>query len=47
MWALDAEQVNGTLAERVAMDETSSPQLRIVSVESVPASEWSRIVRVR
>jgi hypothetical protein len=47
MWALDTEQVNGTLAERVAMDETSSPQLRIVSIDSVPESERSRMVRVR
>jgi hypothetical protein len=47
MWALDAEHVTGTLAERVAMDETSSPQLRIVSIDSVPESERSRMVRVR
>jgi hypothetical protein len=47
MWTLDTEHVNGTLAERVAMDETSSPQLHIVSVDSVPASERSRMVRVR
>ena len=47
MWALDAEHVNGTLAERVAMDETSSPQLRIVSIDSVPESERSRMIRVR
>jgi hypothetical protein len=47
MWALDAEHVNGTLAERVAMDETSSPQLRIVSIDSLPESERSRMVRVR
>ncbi len=47
MWALDTERVNGTLAERVAMDETSSPQLRIVSIDSVPESERSRMIRVR
>jgi hypothetical protein len=47
MWALDAEHVNGTLAERVAMDETSAPQFRIVSIESVPESERSRMIRVR
>ena len=46
MWALDAEHVNGTLAERVAMDETSSPQLRIVSIDSVPEGERSKMVRV-
>ena len=46
MWALDAEHVNGTLAERVAMDETSSPQLRIVSIDSVPEGERSKLVRV-
>jgi hypothetical protein len=39
--------VNGTLAERVAMNETSSPQLRIVSLEAVPESERSRMIRVR
>ena len=47
MWALDTEHVNGTLGERVAMDDTSSPQLRIVSLEAVPESERSRMVRVR
>jgi hypothetical protein len=47
MWALDTEQVNGTLAEHVAMDETSSPQLRIVSIDSVPEAERSRMIRVR
>jgi hypothetical protein len=47
MWALDAEHVNGTLAEHVAMDDTSSPQLRVVSLEAVPESERSRMVRVR
>jgi hypothetical protein len=46
MWTLDTEQVNGVLGERVAMDETSSPQLRIVSVDPVPASERSRMVRI-
>ena len=47
MWALDTKHVNGTLAERVAMDETSSPQLRIVSIDSVPESERSKMMRVR
>jgi hypothetical protein len=47
MWALDAEHVNGTLAEHVAMDDTASPQLRIVSLEAVPESERSSMVRVR
>lgn len=47
MWALDTEHVNGALAERVAMDETSSPQLRIVSIDHVPESERSRMIRVR
>jgi len=47
MWTLDTEHVNGTLAERVAMDDTSPPQLRIVSIDSVPESERSRMVRVR
>ena len=36
MWALNSEQVNGTLAETVASNETSSPQLRIVAIDSVP-----------
>jgi hypothetical protein len=47
MWALESEHVNGTLAERVAMDDTSSPQLRIVSLDTVPESERSRMIRVR
>ena len=47
MWALDAEQVSGTLAETVAMDEVSSPQLRIVSLDSVPESARSRMIQVR
>jgi hypothetical protein len=47
MWALETEQVNDTLAERVAMDDTSSPQLRIVSLDAVPESERSRMIRVR
>jgi hypothetical protein len=47
MWALDSEHVNGTLAEHVAMDDTSSPQLRIVSLDAVPESERSNLVRVR
>jgi hypothetical protein len=47
MWALDAEQVSGTLAETVAMDETSSPQLRIVALDSVPESARSRMIQVR
>ena len=46
MWALESEQVNGTLAEHVAMDDTS-PQLRIVSIDSVPEDERSRMVPVR
>jgi hypothetical protein len=47
MWALDAEQVSGTLAETVAMDETSPPQLRIVALDSVPESARSRMIQVR
>ncbi|MGH6900713.1 MAG: hypothetical protein ACREJ5_29870 [Geminicoccaceae bacterium] len=47
MWALETEHVNGTLAEHVAMDDTASPQLRIVSLDTVPESERSRMVRVR
>jgi hypothetical protein len=47
MWALDSEHVNGTLAEHVAMNDTSSPQLRIVSLDAVPESERSNLVRVR
>jgi hypothetical protein len=47
MWALESEQVNGTLAERVAMDEGAAPQLRIVSLDSVPENERSRMIRVR
>ena len=47
MWALDSEQVNGTLAETVASNETASPQLRIVAIGSVPESARSRMVRVR
>ena len=47
MWALDSEHVNGMLAQRVAIDETSSPQLRVVSIDSVPESERSMMIRVR
>jgi hypothetical protein len=47
MWALETEHVNATLGERVAMGETSSPQLRIVSLDSVPESARSEMVRVR
>jgi len=47
MWALDTEHVNGTLAQRVAIDETSSPQLRVVSIDAIPESERSRMIRVR
>ena len=47
MWALDADHVSGSLAETVAMDETSSPQLRIVSIDSLPEGERSRMIRVR
>jgi hypothetical protein len=47
MWALDSEHVSGTLAETVAMDETSSPQLRIVALDSVPGSARSSMIRVR
>jgi hypothetical protein len=46
MWALDSEQVNGTLAETVATNGTSSPQLRIVAVESIPENARSRMTRV-
>ena len=46
MWTLDTEHVSGTFAERVVMDETSSPQLRIVSIDSIPESERSRMIRV-
>ena len=47
MWALDLEHVSGSLAETVAMDETSSPQLRIVSLDAVPESARSRMIQVR
>jgi hypothetical protein len=47
MWALETEHVNGTLAEHVAMDDASAPQLRIVSIDSVPVGERSRMIRVR
>ena len=47
MWALDSEQVNSTLAETVATNETSSPQLRIVAIDSVPEDTRSRMIRVR
>ena len=47
MWALDTEHVNGTLAEHLAMDDTSSPQLRVVSLGAVPESERSSLVRIR
>ncbi|HEX2478414.1 MAG TPA: hypothetical protein VHK45_03985 [Geminicoccaceae bacterium] len=47
MWALDSEHVSGSLAETVAMDETSSPQLRIVALDSVPESARSRMIQVR
>ena len=47
MWALETEQVNGTLAERVAMDDASAPQLRIVSIDAVPEGERSRMIRLR
>ena len=47
MWALDSEHVNGTLADTVATDETSSPGLRIVSLDSVPASARSRMIQLR
>jgi hypothetical protein len=46
MWALDSEHVSGTLAEILALDETSSPQLRIVSLDSVPESARSSMIRV-
>jgi hypothetical protein len=36
MWALESEQVNGSLAETVASNERLSPQLRIVAIDSVP-----------
>jgi hypothetical protein len=47
MWALETEHVNGTLAEHVAMDDTAASQLRIVSIDSVPESERSRMIPVR
>lgn len=47
MWALDSEQVNGTLAETVALGETSSPQLRIVSIDAVPEGARSSLIQVR
>jgi hypothetical protein len=47
MWALDSEHVSGTLAETVALDETSSPQLRIVALDAVPESARSRMIQVR
>jgi len=47
MWALETEHVNATLGERVAMGEPSSPQLRIVSLDSVPERARSEMVRVR
>ena len=47
MWALENESITSTLAERVAMGEPSSPQLRIVSLDSVPESARSEMVRVR
>jgi hypothetical protein len=45
MW--ETEHVNATLGERVAMGEPSSPQLRIVSLDSVPERARSEMVRVR
>ena len=47
MWALDSEQVNGTLAETVALNATSSPQLRVVSLDAVPEGARSSMIRVR
>ncbi len=47
MWALDSEHVSGTLAETVASNETSSPQLRIVSLDCVPESARGSMIRVR
>jgi len=47
MWTLDSEHVNGTLAERVAIDEAPSPQLTVVSIDAVPDRERSRMIRVR
>jgi hypothetical protein len=47
MWALDSEHVSGTLAETVVLDETSSPQLRIVSLDAVPESARSRLIQLR
>ena len=47
MWALNSEQVNGTLAETVATNGTSSAQLRIVAINSVPEDTRSRMIRVR
>ena len=47
MWALDSEHVSGTLAETVASNKTSSPQLRIVSLDCVPESARGSMIRVR
>jgi hypothetical protein len=47
MWALDFEQVSGTLAETVALNATSSPQLRVVSPDAVPEGARSSMIRVR
>jgi hypothetical protein len=47
MWALDAEHVSGTLAESVAINETSPPRLRIVSLDTVPEGARSSMIRVR
>ena len=47
MWALDSEQVSGTLAETVALNATSSPQLRVVSPDAVPEGARSSMIRVR
>jgi hypothetical protein len=47
MWALDSEHVSGSLAETVALDETSSPQLRIVSLDSIPERARSRMIQLR
>jgi hypothetical protein len=47
MWALDTEHVNGTLAEHVAMNDGRAPRLWIVSIDSVPEGERSRLIRVR
>lgn len=47
MWTLNTEHVNGSLAETVALDDSSSPQLRIVSLDAIPESARDEMIRVR